>query len=194
MVRLNGKEDHLDVLIVLGALVGRDGYPGRVARIRLIHALQLAIEEYPDSYLLLSGGQRQGTPISEARAMATWGLGWAESQWGGELRGRLDERLIYEESSLTTADSARNTALLLRERRFGAAGLVTDSLHIHRAHYLFARYIAAQQLRLKLLPVPGLVADYWRRRRYARLSKLILREGGAWAKLLGQQILGWEPD
>ncbi|MFP3867232.1 MAG: YdcF family protein [Desulfobacteraceae bacterium] len=183
----------MDALIVLGALVGQDGHPGRVARFRMSHALRLAIEHYPHSCLILSGGQRKGTPTSEARALAAWGLAWAESVWDQGVRERLDGRLIYEEGSLTTAESACNTARLLRQKGLTQAGLVTDSLHIHRAVYLFARHFADHQLHLQPLPIPGLYADYWRRRRYARLSKLVLREGGAWVKLLGQQLLGRIP-
>ncbi|OPX20519.1 MAG: hypothetical protein BZ151_03650 [Desulfobacca sp. 4484_104] len=180
----------MDALIVLGCVIGKDGYPGRVARFRVSHALRLAVEYYPQSYLILSGGQRRGTPTSEARALAAWGLGWAESQWDGDTRLRLAERLLYEERSLTTAQSAKNTVQLLKDQGFTQAGLVTDSLHMYRAAYLFARQVADSPLRLHPLPVSGLYADYWRRRRYARLSKLVLREGGAWVKLLGQRLLG----
>ncbi|MDD3579976.1 MAG: YdcF family protein [Desulfobacca sp.] len=180
----------MDALIILGCLIGKDGYPGRVARFRVSHALRLAVEHYPQSYLILSGGQQPGTPTSEARALATWGLGWAESEWDASTRQHLAARLLYEEGSLTTAESAKNTVRLLRDKGFTQAGLVTDSLHIYRAAYLFARQVADHQLYLHPLPVPGLYADYWRRRRYGRLSKLVLREGGAWVKLLGQQLLG----
>ena len=183
----------MDALIVLGCLIGEDGYTGRVARFRMSHALRLAVEQYPHSCLILSGGQQPGTPTSEARALAAWGLTWAESEWNNQIRQRLAARLLYEESSLTTKQSARNTALLLREKGLTQAGLVTDSLHIYRAAYLFTRHFADHQLRLHPLPVPGLFTDYWRRRRYARLAKLVLREGGAWVKLLGQQLLSRGP-
>lgn len=126
--------------------------------------------------------------------MAAWGLAWADAQWGIETRQHLEARLIYEEHSLTTADSARCTAVLLKEKGWQQAGLITDTLHMYRAHYVFNRHFAQYQLRLHPLPLPGLYVDYWRRRRYARLSKLLVREGGAWLKLLGQQLLGQGPD
>ena len=45
------------------------------------------------------------------------------------------------------------------------AGLVTDSLHIHRARYLFQRHFNNLKLQLHPLPAPGLYTDYWRRGR-----------------------------
>lgn len=186
----NCEEDLLEALIVLGAIVGQDGYPGRVARFRLAHALRLANELYQNCYLIISGGRRKGTPISEARAMADWGLKWTENHWGKDRRRELHGRLIFEEKSLTTAASASNIAVLINEMGLKKAGLVTDSLHIHRARYLFNRHFAPRQLQLQALPAPGLYADYWRRRRWDRLGKLTLREAGAWVKVLLTTMAG----
>ncbi len=62
------------------------GEPGRVAQLRLRHALQLWQEHHPGCRVLLTGGQRPGTPTSEARAMARWSLEWAAANWGPEAQ------------------------------------------------------------------------------------------------------------
>ena len=187
------KEAHppaLEVLIVLGGKVGADGYPGRPTRFRLLHALNLWQEHYPGAYLLLSGGRHHGAPFSEAKAMAAWSLNWVEENWGVAARERLAPLLVLEESSRNTAAAARNTLRLLKQLDCKQVGLVTDHLHMRRAHYLFRRQAAAHLHLLHPLPYSGLFKDYWQRRRFLRLTKMLLREGGAWVKVLGKRMVG----
>jgi hypothetical protein len=68
-------------------------------------------------------------------------------------------------------------------------GLVTDRLHISRAHYLFRRHFSGHGIAVRPLPAPGLFRPYWRQRRFLRLAKMALREGGAWLKVLGRLAL-----
>ncbi len=181
--------DHppLEALIVLGGRVGADGYPGRPTRLRLLHALSLWREHYPGAYLLLSGGRNKGAPVSEARAMATWSLAWVEEHWGPAERERLAALLLLEETSRNTAAAAQNALALAERQGFKRLGLVTDHLHMRRAHYLFRRHLPYRHLSLHPLPFSGLLRDYWQRRRFLRLGKMLLREGGAWVKLLAQR-------
>lgn len=179
----------LEALIVLGGRIGTDGYPGRVTRLRLLHALQLWREHFPESYLLLTGGRRHGAALTEAKAMARWSLDWVETNWGIEYRERLSPCLLLEEASRNTAASAANTLPLVQSLNLRAVGLITDDLHIHRAGYLFRRLFRGRDITLHPLPFPGLLRDYWRRRRFLRLGKFLLREGGAWLKLLGRRVL-----
>ncbi len=179
----------LEALIVLGGRVGADGYPGRPTRLRLLHALNLWRERYPEARLLLSGGRSRGSPFSEARAMADWSLKWVEENWGPEARQRLAALLLLEEASRNTAAAAYNALALLQKLGLRQVGLVTDHLHMRRAHYLFRRQGAARRLSLHPLPFPGLLRDYWQRRRYLRLGKMLLREGGAWLKLLARRAI-----
>jgi len=180
----------LDGLIVLGARLNREGKPGRVARLRLVHALELWREYYLDKYILITGGITGRASISEARAMAHWALDWLESQGGAEIRERLSPFLILEEASRNTAASALNTLPLIKSLELQEVGLVSDSLHIRRACYLFRRHFAPHRIHIHPLPVPGLLRHYWRQRRYLWLGKMALREGGAWLKVLGQHALG----
>lgn len=179
-----------DCLIVLGARLNPKGQPGRVARLRLLHALQLWREHRPGCHILITGYRRPGTPASEARAMAGWSLDWVEDNWGARAREELASCLVLEEASLNTAASAANTLPLVHGLGRRAVGLVSDRLHMRRAHYLFRRHFARQGITLHPLPARGLLQHYWRQRRYLWLTKMALREGGAWLKVLGNLVLG----
>ena len=64
-----------DCLVVLGARITPDGRPGRIARLRVEHALKLWLERGATGCLILSGGcSREGLAVSEARAMADHAL------------------------------------------------------------------------------------------------------------------------
>jgi hypothetical protein len=180
----------LDGLVVLGARLNPEGEPGRVARLRLLHGLKLWRERCPEGYLFLTGGCSGKAAISEAQAMARWGLRWVEENWGPEVRERLVPRLVLEEASRDTAASAQNVLALVLELNLRGVGLVSDRLHIRRARYLFRRAFAPHRLHLEPLPVPGVLKQYWQRRRYLWLSKMALREAGAWLKVLARQAWG----
>ncbi len=180
---------HLDGLIVLGARLNPKNEPGRVARLRLAHALHLWRHCDCRVYVLLTGGYRPGSHRSEARAMADWALAWAGEHWGDDIRVALNACLILEEASRTTAASARHTLPLIEARGSRTVGLVSDSLHIPRANLIFQRHFRSRGIRVHPLPARGLVRHYWRNRRYWWLSKMALREGGAWLKVLGR--LAW---
>jgi uncharacterized SAM-binding protein YcdF (DUF218 family) len=175
----------VDGLIVLGARLSPQGEPGRVARLRLVHALNLWRHWEGRIYVILSGGRHAGDVCSEAKGMANWALAWAREHWGEEVSEALEACLILEEASLNTATSARHTLALAQARRSRAVGLVTDAVHIHRARFLFQRQFSPRGIRVQPLAVRGLVRHYWRRRRYLGLGKIALREGGAWLKVLG---------
>ncbi len=176
-----------DALIVLGALIGRDGHPGRVARFRMQHALITLTQRFPHCHLIISGGRRPGTPCSEAAAMAGWGRQWWAQQ-AGAAAVDWDRRLVLEEQSRNTAEAARHAAQVLLARDWRVAGLITDGFHIRRACFLFARQFRRHDLTLIPLVAPGLLADYWRRRRYLRICKFTVREAGAWVKLWGREV------
>ena len=66
-------------------------------------------------------------------------------------------------------------------------GLVSDALHMHRAHYLFRRHYRQHPVSLHPLPVPGVIRHYWQNRRYLWLTRMALRETGAWLKILARR-------
>jgi hypothetical protein len=178
----------LDCLIVLGARINPEGRAGRIARMRMEHALHLWREGGATCFLILTGGcSRAGLAVSEARAMADYALDRVEEHWGAEFRERLEACLFLEESSLNTLDSACNTLPLVRDRNLDAVGLISDSLHLRRAHYLFRRHYRRHPIVLHPLPVPGVIRHYWQHRRYLWLTKMALREAAAWLKVLAHR-------
>ena len=181
----------LEAVIILGARLNAQGRPGRIGRMRLIHGLTVWRDQGAEAYIIITGGPTHGTPYTEAQAMAAFALDWAEENWGPEMRARLKARLVLEEASHNTHASARHSLPLIRELNLREVGLVSDSLHLRRAHYLFRRHLRIQPVRLHPLPVPGVLRHYWRNRRYLWLTKMALRETGAWLKVLGHRALWW---
>jgi uncharacterized SAM-binding protein YcdF (DUF218 family) len=189
---MSTKPPPLDALIVLGARLNPLGQPGRIGRMRLAHALTLWQEQGGDALVIITGGPTHGTGCTEARAMADFALSLAEETGGKEMRKRLKERLLLEEKSQTTDDSARHTLPVIQEFNLKKIGLISDGLHIHRAHYLFRRHFRRHpKISLHPLPVPGIMKVYWQNRRYLWLTKMALREGGAWLKVLARRALFW---
>ncbi|MDI6853671.1 MAG: YdcF family protein [Deltaproteobacteria bacterium] len=181
----------LDALIVLGARLNAQGRPGRIGRMRLEHAIAVWQEQGGEAYVIITGGPTHGTHLTEARAMADYALAWTEDNWGAEMRDRLAGRLILEEESKNTLASARHTLPVVQDLNLASVALVSDGLHIRRARYLFRRHFHPHQIDLYSLPVPGVLRTYWQNRRYLWLTKMALREGAAWLKVLGRRALFW---
>jgi len=119
--------------------------------------------------------------------MADYALAQMAEHGDPELQERLATRLILEESSLSTRDSARRTLPLIRDLNLGTVGLISDALHLRRAHYLFRRHFRRHGVTLYPVPVPGVIRHYWQNRRYLWLTKMALRESGAWLKVLAHR-------
>lgn len=178
----------LDGLIVLGARLNREGRAGRIARMRVEHALRLWHAGGASCPLVLTGGcSREGLAVSEARAMADYAMERAANFWGPDSQARLENCLVLEEASRTTRDSARSTLPLVVDLQLTAVGLISDPLHLRRAHFLFRRHYQGHPVILHPLPVPGVLRHYWRHRRYLWLVKMMLRESGAWLKVLARR-------
>jgi len=122
--------------------------------------------------------------------MAGWSLDWVADNWGAGVREELAACLVLEEASLNTAASAYNTLPLVQGLGRRAVGLVSDRLHLRRAYFLFRRHFARHGITLHPRAAPGLLRHYWRQRRYLWLTKMALREGGAWLKVLVNLVRG----
>jgi len=176
---------NLDGLIVLGARLNQEGRPGRIARMRVEHALRVWRGGGGHCPVVLTGGcSHEVLPVSEARAMADYALERAADFWGPDFQARLEACLVLEEASRTTRDSARRTLPLVVKMELARVGLISDALHLPRAHYLFRRHYRGRPVLVHPLPVPGVFRHYWRNRRYLWLTKMMLRESGAWLKVL----------
>ena len=110
----------LDYLIVLGAQVKEDG-PSVVLRFRLEKAYKYLMAN-PDTKCILSGGQGQNEPFSEAVGMKSWLV----------EKGIPESRLLLEDKSLNTKENIEFSKQLLQGES-PSVGIVTNNFHIFRA-------------------------------------------------------------
>mgnify|MGYP004528970975 FL=1 len=112
-------EDRLDYIIVLGAQVYEDG-PSPVLKYRLDRAIEY-LEQNPDTYCILSGGQGANEPMAEAQGMADYMI----------RQGISEIQLVIEPESTTTEENIANS---MKHMRKGASvGIVTNDFHMFRA-------------------------------------------------------------
>lgn len=113
-------EDDLDCIIVLGAQVRDDG-PSIVLKCRLDTAA-LYLQDNPRTRCIVSGGQSESEPDSEARVMADYLV----ETWGID-----PDRITLEDRSHNTVQNIRNSMELLEpgEER---VGIVTNNFHVFR--------------------------------------------------------------
>ena len=112
-------EDKLDYIIVLGAQVYEEG-PSPVLKYRLDRAIEY-LEENPDTYCILSGGQGSNEPFPEAEGMADYMI----------RQGIPEIRLVIEPDSKTTEENITNS---MKHMKKGASvGIVTNDFHMFRA-------------------------------------------------------------
>lgn len=112
-------EDKLDYIIVLGAQVYEEG-PSPVLKYRLDRAIEY-LEENPDTYCILSGGQGSNEPFPEAEGMADYMI----------CQGISEIRLVIEPDSKTTEENITNS---MKHMKKGASvGIVTNDFHMFRA-------------------------------------------------------------
>lgn len=112
-------EGGLDYIIVLGAQVYKDG-PSPVLKYRLDRAIEY-LEENPDTYCILSGGEGANEPFPEAQGMADYMI----------RQGISEIRLVQETESMTTEENIRNSMKYVREG--ASVGIVTNDFHMFRA-------------------------------------------------------------
>ena len=112
-------------IIVLGCKVR--GTEPSLMLMRRIRAAYEAAVEYPDTPLILSGGQGSDEMISEAACMAR------------ELKqmGLPEQRLIEENRSVNTSENLRFSRDIMQTQGLeGPVIIVTDTFHEMRAQYL----------------------------------------------------------
>lgn len=97
--------DHLDYLIVLGARVREDDISASLKH-RLDKAIRFA-QEHPETKLILSGGQGEGEPTSEAQAMAEYLM----------YNGIAREQMLLESYSTNTKENMICSKALIDAQR-----------------------------------------------------------------------------
>ncbi len=114
--------------VVLGCSV-KGERPSRILEERLEAAYDY-LEQNPEAFCVLSGGQGPGENISEAECMYRYLT----------ERGIASERLILEDASTTTEENLKYSAALLEERGIGGdITIVTSEFHEYRANQVAER-------------------------------------------------------
>lgn len=117
-------DEKSDVIIVLGA-----GLKGEKVSLTLYYRLEKALEyleKYPDTYIVVSGGQGPNELISEAEAMRRVLMG----------NGVDEEKIIFEDKSTSTTENFKFSKKLLDEKFQGmeyTTCYTTNGFHIYRA-------------------------------------------------------------
>lgn len=118
------------VMVILGCQVRADG-PSILLKDRLDTALDYW-EEHPELTIVVSGGQGENEPVSEAEGMADYLV----------EHGVPEEQIVREDQSFNTAQNLRNTKALLDERGYDAAQgvvVVSNGFHLARVRMLWGR-------------------------------------------------------
>lgn len=117
---INIPQRQLDYIIVLGAgLMGKEVTPLLASRINKAISLH---KKYPNSKLIMSGGQGADEAISEAEAMTNYAL----------KQGLPAEAIILEDRATNTDENIRFSYLLMKKPKPTFA-IVTNSYHLFRA-------------------------------------------------------------
>lgn len=113
-------------VIVLGTGIREDGTPS----LPLINRLEWSIayaEEYPNTTIVVSGGQGRNEPIPEAQAMAQY----------LKDRGVDPERIIIEDKSTSTMENFRYSKELIGDHQ--EIAFITNDFHVFRSSILARR-------------------------------------------------------
>ena len=117
-------EPQADYIIVLGAQV-RGTEPSWSMHDRLVAALDY-LNAWPESKVVVSGGQGPDEGVSEAAAMKTWLL----------AQGVAPERILLEDRSESTQENLSNSFDVIASDGGDVTegvGIVTSEYHLHRA-------------------------------------------------------------
>lgn len=118
------KDPEREYLIVLGAAVHGEK-PSLSLENRLYGALEY-LEQFPDSYAIVSGGQGAGEDIPEALCMYTWLV----------EKGIDPERIIMEDKATSTKENLEFSFDIIRDRGDepnGNVAILSSSYHLYRA-------------------------------------------------------------
>lgn len=132
------------VFVLLGAGLRADGTL-TAKGIRRARLAALAMDVYPNSRLIISGGKAKNG-ITEAEAMMTWIINQVTVPFATGVEAKiatdgakaaLGARITMEEHSDDTVQNAKNTLPLLVEGKFSSYTLISDVSHLRRASELF---------------------------------------------------------
>ena len=112
-----------DVCIILGAQMKETG-PSDVLQRRLDRALEY-LQANPETLVVVSGGQGDNEPVSEARGMRDYLV----------ARGITEERILMEDASTDTWENLDYSARLI-DKKEDSVVIVTNNFHVFRAVFI----------------------------------------------------------
>lgn len=155
---VGGAGESVEYLIVLGAQV-KGTRVSKALEQRLSKALEY-LQEHPNTFVIVSGGQGQGEDVSEAEAMKIWLM----------EQGIEKGRILEEDRSVNTSQNIR-FSMKLMEDSTATVGIVSNDFHVFRATHI------AKAQGLKAVPIPapssfGMYPHYMVREAFAMVKDL----------------------
>ncbi|MEL7436807.1 MAG: YdcF family protein [Chloroflexota bacterium] len=160
IIHYTGTQDNrqpADAIVVLGSGLVGNGRPGPALTRRSLHVAQVYAEGYAP-FIICTGGQSPYQPRSEAAGCRELLL----------AQGVPDGAILLEENSRSTEENALFSRRIMDENNIRSVIIVSDSYHVFRARYLFAR----DGLRVYLSPVPANQTVSWRNYGYNVLREI----------------------
>ncbi len=118
---------HADVALVLGNKVNPNGQPSKALRARLDRALDVFQAGLVSSIIVSGGTGKEG--FDEAKVMAAYLIN----------HGVPREKIVEDSQGINTEASAKNTALIMKERGDHSVMVVSQYFHISRAKMALRR-------------------------------------------------------
>lgn len=128
---VSGASDDLrqsDVAVVLGNAVSPDGSPSPRLAARLDAAVTVWVDRRVGAIIVSGGVDRNGT--DEAAAMRRYLI----------ARGVPDAAIVVDPHGVTTWETARNTAAIMRTRNWRTAMVISQYFHVPRTRLALARF------------------------------------------------------
>lgn len=147
-----------DVILLLGCKVREEGVPSLLLEYRLEKALALYNEGYA-GHIIVSGGQGDNEPMSEAQAMKNW----------LEAEGVPNSVIIMEDQSTSTYENLKNSKPIMEREGFKTAIIVSNDFHIYRALQM------AKEFEIKASAAPAPTLDYLKSYYYSRELLSVLK-------------------
>ena len=160
IIHYTGTQDNrqpADAIVVLGSGLVGNGRPGPSLTRRSLHAAQVYAEGYAPR-IICTGGQSPYQPRSEAAGCRELLI----------AQGVPADAILLEENSRSTEENALFSRPIMDENGIQRVIVVSDSYHVFRARYLFAR----DGLTVYLSPVPANQTVSWTNYRYNLLREV----------------------
>ncbi|EOA6374101.1 YdcF family protein [Enterococcus faecalis] len=159
--------------VVLGNILNNDGTMSKTL-IERLKITKKAIEKYPNSKIVVSGGtgNNSNKKYTESKAMKQWFLD----------QGISEKKIIQENISKDTVENALCSLDLLRQENIESATVITSPYHMNRALAIFktANYTLQSKIKLNYIISRNTSTPSLKRENIALIAKDILRANDFW--------------